>query len=221
MIMRKSIFLLLIVSVLVSFASAFGQVKEIERDEYYKAFREASAKSRTVSRRNVQSITGLRNDNPFSEEWTYEYQLPDRVRYLHVITFGGITRRVEQIDIADVKYCRRDDGEWALSKSYCIGGSAFGGPSGVISERFERENIIHGGQDLIRFGQYITYKNSFSETAASDGPSFWKSTFWVDRSGRLVRSEASRGLVTGPKVSYESKERIEYDRNIKIEAPIK
>ena len=218
--MRTSVRLILTVFIFSLSSSAFGQIKEIERDEYWKAFRDAHARSRSDSRRVTQLINGTRNDKPYSEIWIYEYQLPDRIRYVHIRTYSGTERRSEQIDIGNTKYCRNDNGTWEQVKSPCIGGSASGGPSGIMSERFERERIKSDGRDQVRFEQHITYKNSYSKTTDSDGPSFIRSTFWVDSSGRLVRYESSRGLVKGPTVTYRNIETYEYDPNIKIEAPI-
>ncbi|MBK9165238.1 MAG: hypothetical protein IPM21_15290 [Acidobacteria bacterium] len=218
--MRTSISLLVTIFICSLCSVAFGQIKEIKSDEYRKAFGDAHSKSRVVSRRVTQSISGTRNDKPYSEVWTYEYQLPDRIRYVHITTYSGKERRTEQIEIGDTKYCRRDNGKWELIKGPCIGGSVSGGPSGIISERFEREKSKKDGKDQVRFGEYITYKNNYSKTADSDGPLFWNSSFWVDSSGRLVRNEISTGFVKGPIVTYQNIETIEYDPNIKIEAPI-
>lgn len=208
-----------VILLLVLPAVVFTQSKRISREEYYQPFRDALKKSRTLPRRHVQEIKSIRNDKEYDEQWTYEYQPPDKVRYLHVAMVDGKTRRTEQINIGNIKYCRKDAGPWALAGSNCIGGGdGSGGPSNIISERFTRE--ASAGRTL--YTEYTTYKNTFSKTADTDGPSFWESKYWLDARGLITRYETRRGLVANRSTPrYEMVESYDYDPNVKIEVPLK
>ena len=151
----------------------------------------------------------------------YEYHLPDRIRYLHLETVDGKTKRTEQINIGETKYCRKGDAEWTLTKTYCVGGSGSGGPSSIVKEVFRREKTRLQGKPSLVYLEKITYRNVHSKTAESDGLSFWESKYWIDNEGFIRRYETRRGLVKDLTASFEMVETYEYDPRIKIEAPIK
>jgi len=209
-----------IVIIGISLAGVHAQGKEISREEYYAPYREALTRSREFSRRNIQKIRSSWNGKTSEEEWTYEYHLPDRIRYLHIETVDGKSRRTEQINIGKSMYCKKDDGAWSLANSYCIGGSGSGGPSNIIKEVFRREKTKLDGKPSVHYYEHVTYQNTYSKTAGTDGPSFLESQFWIDEKGLIVRYETRRGLVSSKMPSYEQVETYVYDPTIKIEAPI-
>jgi hypothetical protein len=198
-----------------------AQDTEITRDKYYKTFRETLAKSAELSRRHVQKIKFNAKGKLREEEWTYEYQVPGRVRYIHIENVDGNVRRTEEISIGEIKYCKRDAGPWTVTGSHCIGGGSGSGIAGEIESVFRREKSMLNGVATVRYRESVTYRNTFSNTPESDEPSFMESNFWVDKNGLIVRSETRRGSVRAPSSRSETIETYEYDPKITVEAPIK
>ena len=205
----------------VSASAGLTQTKEITRDEYYAPWRAAFLKARGLSRRHV-SKTEVYKDEKVSEtdEWLYENVVPDRIRYVHVETSGGKTRRTEEIDIAQSKYCKRDDNAWEQVKSPCIGGGAGGVPN-TLSATYSVENIKLDNQDRKLYRQYITYKNTFSKNKENEGLSYYETKYWLNKEGLIVREEYEYGMVDTKKLDRATIDTYEYESNIKIEAPIK
>lgn len=193
----------------------------ITREEFWKPIREASAKARHYPRRHVQKINSIWNGVKTQEAWTYEYQPPDRIRYIHMKTRDGKTQRIEQINIGEKKYCKKDAGVWLVSASYCIGGSGSGGPSNIITEEYRREKTKLKNIDVVTYSNHTVYTNTNSKTVQTDGPSYWDSKHWFDNDGLILRSEHRRGLLKEPEPYYQQVETYEYDPKIKVEAPIK
>lgn len=199
-----------------------AQTTELSREQFYAPYREALSKSRQVARRHRQNITRFENGSPhLVEEWLYEYQPPSKIRFVQKETFKGLTKIVEQINIGETKYCRKDNGPWELVKGYCIGGSGSGGLPNVISSHFSSEKANLNETNLTLYREFTTYKNSYSKTVETDGPSFWENKYWLDRLGFMVRQEIRQGLVEKNEILRSIVETYEYDPNIKIEAPIK
>lgn len=208
--------LLLLISAL------FGQKKEITRDEFYTMYRTASSLAENLRRREIQKITRFRNGMPYStEEWVYEYQPPNNIRYRHNETSGGIMRVTEEVNIGDRKFCRKDGGKWEIVKGSCIGGGGISGLPNVLASLFTQERVTIDGDSALLFREYTTYKNTYSETAKTDGLSYWEKKFWTNKSNLIVRNETRRGLITGPALLSLTEETIKYDPKITIEAPIK
>jgi hypothetical protein len=216
----KGITFILIKLLFVFSGFAVGQ-ETISREEFWKPIREAYGKAREYSRRHIQKIDSTWNGVKTQEEWTYEYQPPDRIRYLHVRTFDGKTKRTEQINIGEQKYCKEGSEAWYRSKSYCIGGSASGGPSDITKEEYRRKNARLQDKDVVIYSNHTIFVNKYSKTVDTDGPTYWESKYWFDKNGLILRSELRRGLVKEPKPYYEMIETYQYDPKIKIEAPIK
>ncbi len=193
----------------------------VTKDEYSKSIREAQAKGRNLPNRKNQSIKSRWNGVETSEEWTYISQPPGRIHFIHVKTVDGKSTRIEQINIDGVKYCKRDSRDWAISESYCIGGSGSGGPSNIITETFAKETVSFEGEKATLLTNSITYKNQYSKTADTDGPSYWETKYWLSSDGLILRYESRKGLASDPKPTSTIVERYEYDPKIKVEAPIK
>ena len=221
--MKNAIFTMFAGVVLAFSATGFAQSqgKEITKEEYYGPWRAALQKARTLSRRNV-SKTEILKDGKVSatDEWTYEYVLPDRIRYIHKETEGDITRQTEQIDMGKTKYCRRGNGPWEKIQSPCIGGGAGGIPS-TISASYSVENTKADKQDVKLFRQYITYKDTFSKNKENEGLSYYETKYWLSKDGLLIKEEIRYGFVDSKMVKRITVGTYEYDQNIKIEAPIK
>src|SRR5215203_1058371 len=156
--------------VLVLLPSAlFGQKEDIPRTEYFSQFRAALEKSDSLSRRQLKQSRLVFEGKLTQEAWTSEYQLPDRVRYLHITDVGGKRWSTEQITIGKDQYCKKNDDPWILvtGLSSCIPGSARG-VSGVISEVFGKQKTMLNGKTVTVYSWYITHKDTFSKSAATD-----------------------------------------------------
>ncbi|MCO6511855.1 MAG: hypothetical protein J5I65_13780 [Aridibacter famidurans] len=203
----------------VSGVSSFPQETEISRDAFWDAKREALAQTRAFDRR-VMDRTERYENGEFrnTELWLYEYLLPERKRVVSEMSFGGRTMRTELVVIGETKYCKRNDQDWAISTGSCIGGSVSGG-KGPVTERYIRQEESIEGEKLKRYHSRTT-QNGWDKK--DERIWFSESTFWVDKSGRLVKEEARRGIVDPFSFVSQSSTRYEYEpKDLAIEAPIK
>lgn len=216
--MKSRIYLTLVAICLALSLNTLAQDKEITRDEYFGPWREALQKGRTLSRRKV-SKTEMFKDGKVSatDESTYEYVLPDRIRYIHIETEGDRVRRTEEISIGKTKYCRRENGPW--ENRSCIGGGV-GGISNTISFRYSVETVKLNNENVKLFRQYITYKDNYSKNKDTEGLSFYETNYWLNKDGLFIREEFRYGLVDSKKLKRITVDIYEYNpKDLKIEAP--
>lgn len=214
--------LLLLIFLFASVGASVGNAQEIiSNDEYWKPIRAAHAKRETLASRKTQVIVSTYDGKESREEWIYINHPPDRVHYILKSTADGKTKRTEQINIASVKYCKREGEEWKIVTSYCIPGGGIGGPSNIIQSVYEKESGKLNKQKVTILRNYTTYLNTYSKTADKDGPSYMEFRYWLNSEGLIVQFESKKGLVSSSKPSSTTVERYEYDPKIKIEAPIK
>ena len=202
-------------------ATSFAQGKEITKDDYLIPWRTALQKARGLTRRVIQTVTNHEKEMSDIDEWQYEYVMPDKIHYTNIRTFDGKVKRIEQIDIGKMKYCKKDDGVWKLSESYCIGGSGNGGPSNIASNKYYLEKKRIDGKAIKVFHNYITYTNIYSPNKETEGLTFEETIFWLNSNDLITRQEIRKGLVNSGKVRTTNLSTYTYDPNIKIEAPIK
>ena len=199
-----------------------SQGQQITSAEFWPPIRDARQKARSIDRRKIQKIENYKDGKLISsEEWRYEYLLPDRIRYVHTESSNGKTTRTEEIDIGKQKYCKFNEGEWKVSTTYCIGGSGSGGPSPMV-DQYTIDNTKLNGQQLKRYRHFFTFKRPWLKGDDSDLVFFEEMTDWINNDGLIVREEMRIGR-NDPMID-ESKtvETYEYNpKDLKIEAPIK
>jgi len=181
---------------------------------------QAMQKADKTNRRVTSTTTISRNGKVETEEWIYEYVLPDKIHYVHVQTSEGKTRRTEQIDIGKTKYCKKDDGAWEIPKGYCIGGSGNGGPSKVVSMKYTVEKTKMNGEKVSIFRWAIIYKDVYSQNGDTERLGLWEASYSINNDGYFLREETKDGLMYPETVSTKTIKEYTYDPNIKIEAPI-
>lgn len=197
-----------------------GQEK-ITADDYYGPLRGSYLKQKNQSRRHVQKIRSESEGKITEEEWLYEYQLSDTIRYVQVLTIDGKTTRTEQINIGKDKYCKKDSGAWVLTTTYCIPGSGSGGPSNIVERKFLRKKVMRNGVPATEYFARTVYKNEYSKTASTDGLTYWETSYTIGEDGLVMFESTRRGLVKDAKPYYESSDTYEYGVDLRIEAPIK
>lgn len=217
--MKRIIFLTIICITSAIIVSA--QPKEITADEHNRTFREALDKGRGISRRQITQRESYREGKLYStEEFIYEHVMPGKMRYVHSEKFADRTWKIELIHIDKTYYCRRDDGEWKKSATWCADGSVFGLP-GIVSSKFTVEKTNFNNQSVRLFEEYTTYKNIYSANKDKEGLSYWKSKFWINEGGLIVRQEGENGLLEPAQIRWKKVDTYEYNpKDLKIEAPI-
>lgn len=202
--------------------NALSQAKEISREEYFQQYRDGLTKRRAADRRNFTKIENYTNGKLFSTtEITDEFLNPNKRHYLEINKYSDKTYKSELIQIDKTYYCRRNDGEWKRSESWCSGGSA-SGLSNIESSKFTVENVKINDQNLKLYREYTIYKNTFSPDKDKEGLSYWDSKLWLNKEGFIVRQEINSGLLEPERIYRKQTETYEYNpKNLKIEAPIK
>lgn len=204
--------------------NVFAQVKQITEKEYAEATRAAYPKSENKSRRIINQTEVYRNGAlSRTEEYIYEYILPDKYRYIYTLQSDGPISKVEIIKIGSAYYCRKNDGEWTQSKALCSrgGGGGFGGPSKFISSSFTVEVVMIGGKKTKLYRSYSTYKETYYANKEKEGLSYWENKFWLNKDGFVIRKETKIGSLEPEQIKSRYITAYEYDPDLKIEAPIK
>ena len=77
--------------------SGFAQTKEITPAEHFAAQSEALKKAESLDRRHIEKREAYRDNKPiWTDEWQFEYLVPDRSHQLYIRSSGGKTLRTEQ-----------------------------------------------------------------------------------------------------------------------------
>lgn len=204
-------------------ANCFGQIKQISREDFYQQSREANKKRFANSRREITQIKDYKDGNTVSTvEFTSEHLVPDKYHYISIEKYSDRTTKFESISINKVQYCRKNDGNWEKSKSYCGYGSGSGGPSNIVETKYTVEETKLNSKKVKLYQEYTTYKNIYSPDKDKEGLSYWQERFWLDKDGFILRKETEKGLIEPRKSNYQEEiTNYEYDpRDLKIEAPI-
>jgi len=136
---------------------------------------------------------------------------------------GESKSTTERIVIAGRRFIKSNEQPWAEEVGV-VGGSGIGGPPGKIRAfssmaKVDRDERINGTvADKYQVSRHSVFERSDGKTDISD--SF--SHYWIDNSGRLLRTEIRRRTKTGS--DWEEVHSIwdfRYDLDIKIEVPIK
>lgn len=202
--------------------SAFSQTKEITREDYYQPFRLGLKKKSATSRRVITRQENYREGKLFSTtEITDEFLVPNKRHYMEVEKFADHTNKSELIQIGEVYYCRRNDGELKQSQSWCSGGSA-SGLSNIVSSKFTVEDTKINNKTSKFYKNYTIYKNIHSPNKDKEGLSYYQHNFWIDSNGFILREEMRSGLLEPERIYRQMTNIYEYNpQNLKIEAPIK
>jgi len=216
----KKLFLVFIATFL-SAASICAQPKVIDGEVYNKAWRSAITRDRNSSYRKTERIEYFDNDTlTSSEDWVYEYIKPDKRRFVHVSKRSDRTTKSEWIEVGTVTFCRRNDGEWEVSRS-CVGGGSGSGISDIISEKFTLENIIEAGKKVAIYEQYTTHKNTYGSEKDRSRLRFSHSKLWLNEKGKMTREVHRNGLLTPEQPSSVTTTDIQYEpADLKIEPPL-
>jgi len=198
-----------------------AQSKPLTEKEYNQTWRASFAKAQTLNRRHVQHIEIYRDGKVFSsEDWLYEYVMPDRIHYVHVDTYGGKTTRTEQIDIGKSAYCKHGDDQWTVVTGMCVGGGVGGIGDGISKETFSVEDVVVDGKPLKRYRWYHTSNANYPNNPEKNGVYFSESTFWLRDDGLIVKEETRSGKLDPTTVGRKETETYEYEpKDLKIDAP--
>lgn len=214
--------ILLLVGTMATGIALQGQTT-ITRDEFWTAYRSAFKKLHENSRRQVRTsetyVDGMRVE---VNETITENLLPDKYRFISTTTSSDGSRKIEMVKIDKTIYCRKNNGAWIVSTTWCSGeGSGSGGPFKITSSSFTLKRVELGGKSVRKFEEYTIYKNVHSPTKDKEGLSFWNSTYWLDDDGLIVAEERRIGLIDPVRTRRATRDMYEYNPNIKIQAPIK
>lgn len=208
---------------LFSTLACFAQSKAISHDDYWTPYRDALEKARKISRRQILKTEKYKDGKVTkTDEWLYEYIMPDAIHFTHTEASGGKTLRTEEINIGPAKYCKRGDEPWATITSYCIVGSASVGVSNILSEQFGLEKSKLDGRDTKQYRWFVTNKDSRYSSNDDQWVAYFETKYWLDKDGLIIREENRHGMLDPDRIDVLTIETYEYDPiGLKIEAPIK
>jgi hypothetical protein len=201
--------------------NAFGQAKTISRDEYYKAYREASKKFRDTPVRRETSKAEHYKDGKLNgtTEIITENINPDKWRFVVIETSEKGKSKSDLLKISGKYYCRKNDGEWQNSMSGCNAGWVTG-LSNIVSSEFSVEAVTENGKPVKYYREYTLYKNK--DSSGKEVLWYKESKFWVSADGKFLRAETESGLKDTNEIRNKSVTNYEYNpKNIEIEIPIK
>lgn len=214
---------------LVCFASlnAYGQKKEISKQEFSEAYSKALAKTETHARRVVSKSEAYRGGALQStENYTSESVPPNKNHTVTEIKLfdAGKTFSIERILIGNDEYKRENDGDWARRNFNEIGKT----PNPITSKAVESsskyyltENVQLGNQTANLYELSVENKITMPtrSVAVKESVSYRKEKRWISLDGLLLKMELEDENGESPKSGNRRVWTYEYDTNIKIEAP--
>jgi hypothetical protein len=225
--MRYAVILLIAVASLISAENLLGQSRQIAEAELTKLIAEAAQKRKGIPQRQMTSTTGY--DAGDSSEILYEFGPDDTSHYVSIRRAKGIETRTEGIRIRDVRYTRQKDGSWMKEpprEKTGGSGSGFGSGSGSSSsspsppektteylyigkEKTDGKKTEHYRKtSIVKFtlrSQVVTRRNVYD--------------YWFNADGLMVK-ESHEDAFENSNRRYTTVTKYEYDKDIKITAPI-
>jgi hypothetical protein len=211
--------------VLVVFAgvfTAFGQSRNISEDELKRLISDASDKRKGIPLRQRVSSTGYGPNDGF--EAIYESGSDDTFHVAITRKTKGVETKVESIRIGKIHYTRQADGTWIKEEPIGSGqgsgsgsgnGISVGKPDVTIDRRFL-------GTDTIDGQKTSHYRTTEKVTFVPNPPVRTRHVthdYWFRKDGMLVR-ESTEDSFENSSQHYKSVTNYEYDKPIKIVAPI-
>ena len=225
--MRLLLLITASVLLLVSVSAVFSQSRDITDAELSKLVFDAAAKRKEMTFRERVSTTGFSPGT--SSEALYEFGPNDSYHYRSVKTRNGIETKAEGIRIGTVNYTRQENGSWIKDpppKANKVGGSGSGNGTGygtgpkVPPE--ETTEIRFVGSDKIHGQRTSHYRKIHVVKFVDRTPPLTRKLvdeYWFNADGLLVK-ESHEDLFDNSGHPYTSVTEYEYDKDIKITAPI-
>ena len=222
--MRLLLLIMVNILLLVSASTVFSQSRDITDAELNKLISDAAAKRTEVPLREKTSTTGYAPGE--SSEALYEFGPNDTFHYRLVEKRNGVETKAEVIRIGTVRYTMQKDGSWLKDspQQSTGGGSGFGSGYGTGSSVKPEvtEEIRFVGSDEIH-GQTIShYRKIHIVKFIGRTPPITRKVvdeYWFNADGLLVKESHEDVLDNFPQ-RYTSVTEYEYDKDIKITAPI-
>jgi hypothetical protein len=222
--MRLLLLITINILLLVSVPAVFSQSRDITDAELDKLITDAAAKREGVPRREKVSTTGY--DPGESSEALYEFGPNDTYHYRFVEKRNGVETKAEVIRIGSVRYTIQKDGSWLKNspqQSTGTGsgmGSGYGTGSNVKPEVTEEIRFV--GSDEIHGKTISHYRKIHVVKFIGRTPPMTRKVvdeYWFDADGLLVK-ESHEDVHENFPQNYSSVTEYEYDKDIKITAPI-
>ncbi|HEV8592440.1 MAG TPA: hypothetical protein VGQ55_10085 [Pyrinomonadaceae bacterium] len=220
--MRFVLPILIAITTLVSVPIVFGQSHQITEAELTKLNTEATAKRKGLPLREKNTTTGY---NPgASSETLYEFGPNNTYHYLSIKRANGVETKTEGIRIGDVRYTRRQDGSWIkeLPQGKVSGGSGIGNSANSSAPPETTTEYLYIGSEKIHDQRAAHYRKIHVVKFISRMPVLTRKVvndYWFRADGMLVK-ESLEDVFENPNRSYKSVTEYEYNKDIKITAPI-
>lgn len=224
--MRVVILLILAITILVSAGATFGQTHEITEAELTKLKAASSERRKGLPVRVKTSTTGYEPGTSY--ESLLEFGPNDTYHYATVRRANGVETRTEGIRIGSVRYTRRQDGSWIKepppSRVGGIGaGNGSGSGSGTPGTPPETTTeYLYVGSDKISGQEAAHYRKTHIVKFTSRTPVLTRRVveeYWFRTDGLMVK-ETHEDAFENSKQRYKSVTEYEYNKDIKITAPI-
>jgi hypothetical protein len=222
--MRFIIPVLVAVTALVSLPAVFGQSRQITEAELTRLTTEAIEKRKGLPQRQKTSTTGY--DSGASSEAIYEFGPNDTYHYVSVHIAKGVETKKEGIRIGDVRYTRQQNGSWVKEPPQGkVSGSGSGGGIGSGTPTAPPETTteyLYMGDEKVDHQKTAHYRKVHVVKFTSRTPVLTRKSvddYWFRADGMLVKESHEDTFVNSPR-TYKSVTEYEYDKEIKIIAPI-
>ena len=196
--------------------NGLAQQYPISDSEYYSvsssAYQKVYEKSRRVDSLDKSFEKGVLVK---TDQYIWEYSVPNRKRTYRKLTQNGKTTETEGIEIDNIFYSRNDGGEWTKHPLGGSGsGSGIGSGSVVELTQASKEFVSVKGQSAVLYILFRVEKRPSSLI-------YYETKLWIGTDDLLIRKEHSSGGLYPKLVNHHSETNYIYDSNLKIEAPIK
>jgi len=227
--MRFVLPILIAVTALVSVPTFFGQSRQITEAELTKLNTEATERRKGLPIRQKTSTTGY--DAGVSSETLYEFGPNSTYHYLSIKRANGVETKTEGIRIGDIRYTRQQDGSWIKEPpQQKVGGSGSGNGNGNgsgsgIGSSTPPESTteyLYIGSEKIHGQVTSHFRKTHTVKFTSRTPVLTRRVvddYWFGADVMLVKESHEDEFINTSR-RYKSVTEYEYNKDIKITAPI-
>ncbi len=207
--------------------NAYGQRKEISKQEFSDAYSKAGGKTQTLAYRIISKSEAYRGDElqSFTND-TSEFVPPDKNHFVSEMKMVNANKIfvIETIRIGEDRYKKESGGNWTkLPSNVAKPTNPISNKSVENSAKFYlTENALFGQQTANLYELAVEFKHTSNAPATNkikESTSYRSEKRWISRDGLLLKMELEDEFPEVPKRVSRRTWTYEYDPNIKIEAP--
>lgn len=211
--MKLKIFFLTLLCLII-IQSTYAQKELMAGDKFHSAIQKAEKISNIFPRSHIIKEISYKNGEILKTvDFLWEADSTENYRIVRTETIDDKIEKIEEIKIGLYTYKRENDGNWTKENRRFS--------DSLVTEDSALLGCWEFSKELIGENQNASSFNSFQIGQDSNGLNYTEENYLINEVGRIVKKEVFKGQLNPRNIKWHQIFTYNYDKDLKIEAPIK